>query len=418
MTSDAPTRDLRLSGLIAPSFHRVHRDIKAHLYTHYWLCGGRGSTKSSFAAIQVVLALKRNPSVNAVVIRKVANTMRDSVFAQVLWAIEMMGMSAEFTASLSPMEIRHVFGQRILFRGADDADKLKSIKFREGYAGVIWFEETDQFDGMYEIRNILQSLMRGGDDFTVLYSYNPPRHRGAWVNREENISREDRLVHRSCYTDVPRDWLGDAFISEAERLRDIDEASYRHEYLGEPVGMGGVVFDNLELRTITDEEIDEFDRHYNGVDWGFDPDPFCFERMHFDATRRELYLLYEFTAKRTTNEATAAEVLKRIARGELVVCDSAEPKSIRDFRDAGIDARPAKKGPGSVDYGMKFLRSLRRIVIDPARTPLAAREFPAYEHVRSRDGEYTSAYPDADNHSIDACRYGLLPAMNRAPSSR
>jgi PBSX family phage terminase large subunit len=416
MTSDG----LRLSKLIAPSFHELHRAIKAGGIEeggvfvpkrHFWLCGGRGSTKSSFAAIQTVLAVKRDPTHNAVVIRKVANTMRDSVFAQVLWAIEMLGCGHEFHASLSPMEIRHASGTRIVFRGADDADKIKSLKFRQGYASVVWLEEADQFTGMREVRTLLQSLVRGGEKFTILYSYNPPRHRGAWVNKEETIHRDDRIVHRSCYTDVPREWLGEVFFQEAEMLREIDEKSYRHEYLGEPVGIGGVVFDNVSIETITDEQIAEFDRIYHGVDWGFDPDPFVYGKMHFDRKHSTLYIFEEFSGKRLSNEKSAAEVKKR-AGHSLVMCDSAEPKSIADMRALGVDARPAKKGPGSVEYGMKWLQSLKRIVIDPKRAPVCASEFPAYEYVRSRDGDYTSAFPDKDNHGIDMVRYAMQPAMN------
>jgi phage terminase large subunit len=104
--------------------------------------------------------------------------------------------------------------------------------------------------------------------------------------------------------------------------------------------------------------------------------------------------------------------VKKRAGHSLVMCDSAEPKSIADMRALGVDARPAKKGPGSVEYGMKWLQSLKRIVIDPKRAPVCASEFPAYEYVRSRDGDYTSAFPDKDNHGIDMVRYAMQPAMN------
>lgn len=400
---------LSLSDQIARPFWRVHKAMKRHEYTHYWLCGGRGSTKSSFAAIESALAVKKGT--NVVIVRKVADTLRDSVFAQVLWAINLLGMAGEFTASVSPMEIRHVSGYRILFRGLDKPEKLKSLTFTQGYCGLVWFEEADQLHGMGEVRNVLQTLLRGGDEHTVIYSYNPPRHRQAWVNLEEHVQRDDRLVHRSCYTDVPPEWLGATFFREAEALKAHDEKSYRHEYLGEPVGVGGVVFDNLRIEPIPDDVVFEFDRIYNGVDWGFDPDPFVLVRCHLDMKHRTLYLFDEFAANRMSNADAAVVVLDRVGRGDVVMCDSSEPKSVRDFRDSGIDAYPVKKGKDSVKYGIKWLQTLEEIVIDPVRCPLAASEFPAYEYVRTRDGDYTSALPDKDDHAVDSVRYALSPAI-------
>ena len=405
------TDGLPLTECIAPAFWPVHAAIAENRYTHYWLCGGRGSTKSSFAAIETVLAVMRNPECNAVVVRKVGETLRDSVYAQIMWAIGILGRSHEFRASVSPMEIRHANGARILFRGLDKPEKLKSLTFTQGYCGFVWYEEVDQMGGMAEIRNVNQTLIRGGDRFTIVYSYNPPRHRGAWVNTEENLTRKDRLVHRSCYTDVPRHWLGETFIREAEALREHDIDSYRHEYMGEAVGIGGIVFDNVTLRTITDEEVEQFDRLYHGLDWGFDPHPLVYEKMHYDATRRILFMFEELTAKRMSNEDAAIEVKKRAGR-DLVMCDSAEPKSIAAMRLGGIDARPVSKGKDSVKVGIKYMAShIREIVIDPVRCPLAAKQFPAYEHVRSKDGEYTEALPDVNDDAIDAARYGIQPAM-------
>jgi PBSX family phage terminase large subunit len=408
----------RLSGIIAPKFNPVHAAIRNHAFTHYWLTGGRGSTKSSFAAVEAILAIKRDPNVNGIVMRKIGEDLRESVYTDILRATDRLGVAHEFHASLSPMEIVYrPTGQRIVFRGVDRPDKVKSITTRHGYFGVLWFEELDQFAGMPEIRSLTQSLLRGGERFTCLYSYNPPRSRDSWVNKEAARVRPDRMVHTSTYLDVPRGWNGDVFWSEAEELQRTDENAYRHEYLGEPVGLGGAVFSNLELRTITDDEIATFDRPMNGVDFGWWPDPWVYVRVHYSAGQRILYIFDEDSGTRLSNDATAARIraklgevreddaIKEHARPELVWCDSAEMKSIRDYYDRGVDARPVKKGPGSVAYGMKWLATRARIVIDPARCPLASDEFPAYEHKRDRNGEYRTEYPDANNHSIDSVRY-------------
>ena len=270
--------------------------------------------------------------------------------------------------------------------------------------------------GMNAVRSINQSLMRGGEHFQALYSYNPPRSRDNWTNREVLRHRDDRLVHDSTYLDVPRAWLGEHFIAEAEELERTNEAAYRHEYLGDVTGTGGSVFDNVTLRTITADERKEFDRPMSGVDWGWWPDPFVYGRMHLDAARRTLYIFDSFSTTRTSNADNAAKVKTRLGDAqysETVTCDSAEPKSIEDFRSLGIDARPALKGPGSVAHGMKWLASLASIVIDPETAPLAAEEFPMYQHEQTRDGEYTSNYPDENNHSIDLTRYACGNAIAR-----
>lgn len=411
---------VRISETLAPSLHDFHRDVRDHAATHFWLAGGRGSTKSSAASIEVPLLIVRNPGVNAVVFRKVADTLRSSVYTQVLWGISALGLDDQFHASVSPLEITYKpTGQRIIFRGVDKPEKIKSLKIAKGYPGILWFEEIDQFAGMEEIRSIHQSLMRGGDRFWCFYSFNPPRSRDHWVNRHLRHERGSQRVYRSDYRDVPIEWLGEQFVDEAEALRELNEKAYRHEYLGEVVGTGGNVFENVELREITDEEIAGFDRVYNGLDWGWFPDPWGFWRTSYQAAQRTVFIFDEASGVKLSNEASGALVKQHLSdadgnvRRETVTCDSAEPKSIANYRALGIDARPAVKGPGSVEYGIKWLSSRAKIVIDPQRCPMAAEEFSTYEHEQNRHGEYVSGYPDADNHSIDGVRYALERVMGR-----
>lgn len=412
--SSAGERDLALAAAaerigrsIAPGFAGVLGDVLVHGHTHYDLPGGRGSMKSSFVSLMVVFLLLLEPTAHALVLRKVANTMRDSVYAQYLWALEQLGVQQFFDCRLSPMEL--VFrptGQKILFRGADDPMKIKSIKVPFGSITVTHFEEKDQFAGRAEIRTILQSTMRGGDRFWNFESYNPPLSRDNWANLDTAAERPDRLCHHSTYLEAPKEWLGEQFVAEAESLKLSDERAYQHEYLGLAVGTGGNVFENLELREIRDDEMRGFDRIYMGVDWGFAPDPFAFIRLHYDPARETIYLLDELCVLRQTNTLTAEELLRRGYQDGVITCDSAEPKSVADYRSFGLNARAAVKGPGSVEYGMKWLQG-RKIVIDRRRTPEALREFSRYEFERDRDGNFISGYPDKDNHLIDAVRYAL-----------
>lgn len=398
------------SRVIAEVFDPVYSDLISEGHSEYWLRGGRGSTKSSFISLAIVLGLWRDEHANAIVYRRVGNTIKDSVYEQLIWAIDTLHLAKYFKLKKSPLEIERICtGQRILFRGADNPMKSKSIKLKRGhYFKFLWFEELAEFRGMEDVRVIKQSILRGVDHAFTFYSYNPPRSAQNWVNAEALNPREDRLVHSSTYLDVSPDWLGDAFIAEAEAVKATNERAYRNEYLGEVTGTGGNVFENLELREITDDEINSFGMFYQGIDWGYFPDPFQWARMAFDPARRVLYIIDEYRTVKTGNAAAYEAIKERLRPDETLIADSAEKKSVADFREYGAWwIRGAVKGPGSVDYSMKWLAALAKIVIDPKRCPDSAREFQQYEYERNAQGEYVSGFPDHDNHAIDAVRYAL-----------
>lgn len=393
-----------LDRLIAPSFYKVHNSIED--YTHFWLCGGRGSTKSSFVSVEIILGIMKNADTNAVVLRKVGAYLKDSVFSQLEWAIEKLGVSDMWDIKASvPEMVYKKTGQKILFRGADKVQKLKSTKVTYGYIRYIWYEELDEFCGMKEIRSINQSMMRGGEKFTVFYSYNPPQNRRSWVNREALKKRDDMLVHKSTYLDVPKSWLGEQFFLEAKYLKKLHINQYNHEYLGEVTGTGGEIFDNLEVVKLSDEEVKSFDNIKCGVDFGFAADTFVYVVCFYH--NNKLFIFDEIYAKGMTNHNAAEKIFEKGFANKLIVCDSAEPKSINDLRMFGLRVRGARKGPDSIEYGIRFLQSLEKIVIDPERCPNVAREFSEYELERDTDGEFKSVYPDKNNHTIDAVRYAL-----------
>lgn len=407
--------EIKLSTLIGPSFYDMAHDVFRHGHTHYDLSGGRGSLKSSCVSLLVPLLVINNPGTHACVFRKVANTIRDSVYAQYIWAIGELGMADYWEARVSPMELIYKpTGQKIMFRGADDPMKIKSIKVPFGYIAITHFEEKDQFSGRAEIRTILQSTMRGGEMFWNFESYNPPISRDNWANLDSEEQRSDRLCHKSTYLEAPPEWLGEQFLTEAEYVKSINERVYRHEYLGEATGNGSEVFENLEIRPITDEEISHFDRIHNGLDWGYFPDPWAFDRMQYDAARRVLYIFDEAHANKLGNRETADILLKKgLTREDRITADSAEPKSVGDYNKFGLRCYGAEKGPGSVEYSMKWLQALTKIVIDPIRCPHTKKEFSCYEYERNKDGEIISGYPDMNNHHIDAVRYGMEPVWRK-----
>lgn len=194
--------------------------------------------------------------------------------------------------------------------------------------------------------------------------------RANWANRYAREERPGKLVHHSTYQTTPAAWLGPRFLADAEHLQKTNPTAYRNEYGGEVVGSGTAVFENLVLQPIEDERLASFDRRLYGVDWGWYPDPWAYNGVQYDAARGTLYVFDELTRLRTSNRDTAGLLLDRgLGAADWLTADSAEPKSVQDYRAYGLGCRAARKGPGSVEAGMKWLQSLGRIVIDPARCP-------------------------------------------------
>lgn len=397
--------------VLGKAFVDLNRQIEPNV--SYVLEGGRGGLKSSFIALKIVELIKNNPELHACATRQVSNTLKDSVYANLKWAINTLGLAEEFSFKVSPLEIIYKkTGQTIYFRGLDDETKLKSIKPPFGYIGILWKEEKDQMKGAEQERSVNQSVLRGGDISYDFSSYNPPKSKSAWVNKEKLIPNDKRVIHQSNYTEAPPEWLGKKFIDDAEHLKEVNPVAYEHEYLGKPTGDGGNVFEFVEIREITDKEIESFDRIHQGVDWGWYPDQYAFLRTHYDSAREKIYLIDELYVNKWKNDKTGAWIKEKCYDDYDLICDSAEPKSVGDYRDMDLPARSAKKGPGSVEYGFKWLQS-RTIVIDPKRTPNACKEITEYEYERDKDGNVITGYPDENDHAISALRYAYEPVFNR-----
>lgn len=420
--------------VISPAFLDAYRDIVNHRHTEYLFYGGRGSTKSSFISLVIIYLLVTNPTIHALATRQVANTMRDSVYAQLCWAIDTLGLTDKFRKTTNPLEITYVpTGQHIYFRGADDPLKIKSLKPPFGYVGLLWAEELDQYRGPEAMRSIEQSAIRGGDIAYIFKSFNPPRTAMNWANKYTLTPKASQYQHKSDYRSVPAEWLGKVFIEEAEHLQSVNPTAYEHEYLGVANGTGGMVFENVQLRAISNDEIAQFDRVLQGLDWGYYPDPFAWGKMHYDAGRHTLYIFDELRMQKAGNRETYEALVrdKGMRADDLLIADSAEPKSVSDYRQYSADGvalldakgnpkedtkgrpillygpvcRGAEKGPESVKYSIKWLQSLTAIVIDPQRCPYHADEFLNYELEQDKDGNFISEYPDKNNHFIDDTRY-------------
>lgn len=412
---------IKSNTIFAKKYNKLFRWIMKHEYTEYTLTGGRGSCKSSFISLCVIILIVMFPQFNALIIRKNANTLRTSVYEQIVWAIEKLGLRGRFKipkseTSALPIVYRRKNGtkQYIIFRGCDNPEKIKSIKIASGYFGIIWFEEKTEFTPA-EIQNIKVSAMRGGSKFYVFESYNPPSAKRHWCNTDARTPKKDRVVFHTTYLDIPREWLGEAILNEIEHTKNTNERAYRNIFLGEATGTGLNIFENVELREITDEEISAFDFFYSGIDWGYYPDPFAFSTSSYNAAKQTLYIFDELYLNKCGNYEAFKDLTEHMESHGMsiatdrITADSAEPKSVADFRSWGGNVRGAIKGIGSRDASFKWLQGLRRIVIDPARCPRIADEFTLYEHeIDKRTGEVMSGYPDGQpDHGIDTVRYAL-----------
>lgn len=216
--------------------------------------------------------------------------------------------------------------------------------------------------------------------------------------------------NHSTYLGVPREWLGERFFDDAEKLKEKNERAYEHEYLGKVTGTGGAVFENVEDMRMSDELVGNFDKLYYGLDFGFSMDPLAFVAIYYDAKHEDLYVFDEIYQQKLRN-SMAVERIRPLAGTARIIADSAEPKSIAEMRDLGLRITGARKGRDSVEHGIKWLQDRARIYIDKRRAPNTYREFVSYEYERNRQGQFVSAYPDKDNHAIDAVRYAMSEVM-------
>jgi phage terminase large subunit len=299
-------------------------------------------------------------------------------------------------------------GRQIFFKGLDDPEKIKSIKPKKGPISDIIVEEATECT--YKAVKQLLKRQRGKSTvpkrLTMLFN---PILKDHWIYKEyflDNWEDDKQYVETSRLSILHTTYKDNKFLSE-EDINDLENESDRYYYevytLGKWGILGAVIFKNWKVEDFSDIE-STFDNYHNGVDWGFGTDPFAFGRCHLDLKRKKLYICREIYATGLSNDESG-DLIKDVVEKEKVTCDSAEPKSVNDYRKKHIYAVSAKKGPGSIEYGIKFLQSLE-IIIHP-RCQNAKNEFSKYKYKEDRMGNVLPIPVDKDNHLIDAIRYSL-----------
>lgn len=410
---------IKWSEKILPAFKPVWKADRKEKHLRYVLKGGRNSSKSTHIAILLVKNVMRTPA-NALCVRKVGNTLEESVCEQIIWAIHHLNVEHLFHISQGQGSQKKIVylprGNRFYFRGADKPEKIKSIKTSRFPISLLWFEELAEFKSEDDVTTIENSIMRAtlpnGLTYKFYYSYNPPKRKQSWVNKKYNSNvdlSENTFVHHSTYKDNPH--VSKEFIGEANEVKEKNPMKYRWEYLGEAIGAGVVPFDNLEFREITNNEISTFDNIKQGLDFGYAVDPAAFVRMHYDKKRRRLYIFDEFYKVKASNRELAEWIIKQGYHKTFTIADSAEPKSVDEIKSYGVRIKGAKKGPGSVEHGEKWLDDLDAIIIDPKRCPNAAKEFENIDYATDQYGDVKNRLEDENNHAIDSTRYGCEDDM-------
>ena len=245
---------VNIRDIIAPHFYNTFNNKKSNQVYK----GGRSSTKSSMISIKIVYNCLNNNNCSAVILRKHQNQLRKSVYKEIKRACKRLGLQEgiDYEAGLSPMEIRFNNGNTIYFAGGDDYETVKGMIDENTLIKMLWLEELTGWDNPEDIEQIKATFVRGNNDwFITFYSYNPPKNKFDWVNKwvDEKSKSKRYLIHQSDYRTVPKQWLGQMAIEEAEELERNDEKRYRWIYLGEVIGLEGLIY-NPDLVEYVDED--------------------------------------------------------------------------------------------------------------------------------------------------------------------
>lgn len=408
----------KLSDLLPEKFHSVWRATLNSDILNIVCKGGRGSGKSSDIA-HIITQLLMRYAVNAVGIRYVDNTLEQSLYEQMKWAIEQQGVSHLFKFNKSPLRITYKpRGNYMIFRGAQNPERIKSLKDSKFPFAIGWIEELAEFKNEDEVTTITNSLLRGELDdglfYKFFYSYNPPKRKQSWVNKkyETSFQPKNTFIHHSTYKDNP--FISKEFLSEVEAARARNPRRAEWEYDGKAIGSGVVPFDNLKVApgSITDEMVANFDNIRQGLDYGYATDPLAFVRWHYDKKRNCIYAIDELYEVKCSNRRAAQWIKSNKYHYQDIIAE-VEPKSNAEMRNEHdiSKIRQVTKGPDSVEYGEKWLDDLDAIYIDPLRTPNIAKEFENIDYQTDRDGNPKPRLEDKDNHTIDATRYAFNEDM-------
>lgn len=374
--------------------------------------GGRGSIKSNFWAAVAYETIRNDPQAHVVYTRRYKTDLRGSVYNQFMKTVIRYKDLDNWDFKVSPMmAVYKRTGQCVIFVGADKPISLKSYNLSFGYVKLLIHEECDEMAGVEQMDNIEDTFLRSDTPALDVKIFNPPKSKNNFMNiyTEEAVKKETCLVCHSYYYNVPVRWLGKRFFERAEWFRLHKPLYYKNNYEGEVTGTGGGIFENVEARAISDEEINTFDVIYHGLDFGY-THPQTFIRCHYDEETDVLYCFDEVYSKKCKNSTFARKIKKY--RNVEIIADSARPDAIREMLDWGFIVTGAIKrwaGGKGRDYCWEWLQQCTKIVVDQTRCPHLYHELTTLEHEQLKDGSFSDAYPTLG----EDCVMALIYALNR-----
>lgn len=400
-------------------------DIVGKGYGDFWKCkeryrvlkGGKGSKKSTTAALNFIVRLMQYPGSNLLVVRKIGDTHRSSTFAQLRWATRQLQVEAYWKTTLSPMEMTYTpTGQKILFRGFDDPLKLASTTVDKGTICWVWIEEAYEIDSEEDFDKLDLSVPRGAvppplfKQTTLTFN---PWSETHWL-KARFFDTPSENVRTFSTTYQCNEWLDDTDRAVFERMRRDNPRQFRVAGLGEWGVMDGLVYERFETRDFDVDKVRRIPliRSAFGLDFGYTNDPtalFCGLVLE---PKRLLFVFDEIYERGMTNRDIFARIQEKGYGKERIIADSAEPKSGDELRFLGLSGiRPALKGRDSVLNGIQYLQGYR-ILIHP-RCVHFAREIGGYAWEKDKSGAAVNRPIDHDNHLMDAMRYGMEPFIRK-----
>ena len=390
-------------------YRAVHDSYEKGTYREFISKGGRGSIKSNFWASLVKETIKNDPQAHAVYTRRYKTDLRSSVYSQFKKTVKRDGEFDEWEFTTVPMMAKYKkTGQLVMFVGADKPMSLKSYNVEFGYVKILIHEECDEMEGVEQMDSIEDTFLRDDINAIDVKIYNPPKSKNNFMNKYTNEckTKNETYICHSYYYNVPLKWLGKRFFDRAEWFKQHKPDYYKNNYLGEVIGTGGGIFENIEEREITDEEINSFDSFHHGLDFGY-VHPQVFIQCHYDYEKDIVYPTKEVYAKKCKN-STFSRKIKQYKDVELI-CDSARPDNIADMSDWGFNVVGAVKRWNNKGraYCWEWLQTCNKIVVDPKRTPHLYEELTTLEHEILKDGTFSSAYPTLGEDCVMALLYSL-----------
>lgn len=370
------------------------------------LYGGAGSGKSYFQSQRVVLKTFINKNYKILVLRKVANTLRFSVWARISNQIADWNLTPCFNINKSSFEIsNNETDSSIIFLGLDDVEKLKSID----NINEIWVEEATEISQADFEQLDLRLRGKGKNKHIITLTFNPINEKN-WINKAffiNPIDPENTLIHKS--TAFENEFIDEEFLQKLEKLKERNENLYNIYRWGLWGQVENVVFSNYTIQTL-EQNTEYYDDVVFGIDFGFNNPSACLKVAIKD---NEIYILKEFYKSGLGNSDLIKELKKKYPEytKHIFTADSAEPARIKEFKQAGFKIRPANKKAGSIETGIDWIRE-RKVYIDKSCVNLIS-EFESYQYKKDKNDVILDQFVKENDHAIDALRYALQDYIKR-----